>query len=37
VISAKQAETRERRLAKLIEDSAAARPIKQLARLPRDS
>ena len=30
VISAKQAETRERRLQTLIEDSAAGRPIKQL-------
>lgn len=35
VVSAKRAETRERRLATLIEDSAAGRPIKQLARDPR--
>ena len=35
VVSAKKPETRERRLATLIEDSAAARPLKQLARPPK--
>ena len=34
VVSAKKEETRERRLATLIEDSAAGRPIKQLVRTP---
>jgi hypothetical protein len=35
VVSAKQPATRERRLATLIEDSAAGRPIKPLTRPPK--
>jgi uncharacterized protein YdeI (YjbR/CyaY-like superfamily) len=35
VISAKQEETRQKRLDQLIKDSAAARPIKELARTPK--
>jgi uncharacterized protein YdeI (YjbR/CyaY-like superfamily) len=37
VVSAKQAETRERRLAQLIADSAAGRPVPPLTRRPRRS
>ena len=35
VISAKQEETRQKRLNQLIKDSAAGRPIKELARTPK--